>query len=140
MEVAVLPSLPVIPDRVKLLHGFMVSLAVARKKMQAEIFSLKIKSRLSPLPVDRQSSRCHEPLELIVSHQYNTESKSGLQHYQISSKNAHMETPGYWDVFTGKSDLSPFSNISEYLSGGSSDLFQASETFFFSQTKFFSSL
>lgn len=78
MEVAALPSLLLIPDRVKLLRGFTVSLAVARRKMQPEIFSLKIKSRLSPRAVDRQSSRCHEPLELMTVSQYNIQSKSGL--------------------------------------------------------------
>lgn len=72
MKVAALPSLPLI-TAVKLLHGFTVSLAVARRKMQAKIFSLKIKSRLSSLAVHGQSSRCHEPQELTVSHHYNIE-------------------------------------------------------------------
>lgn len=76
-KVAALPALPLRPE-VKLLHGFTVSLAVARRKMQAGIFSVKIKSRFSPLAVDGQSSRCHEPWELTVSHHYSIESKSGL--------------------------------------------------------------
>lgn len=93
-KITVLPSFLPIPE-VKLLQlcGNMASLclAVARGKTQAEIFSLKIRSRLSPLAIDRQSSTSHEPQGLTLSQQYSI--KSELLYYQISFRNSHAETP-----------------------------------------------
>lgn len=100
-----------------------MSLAVGRGKMRAETFSLKIRSRLSPLAIDRQSSRSHVPQELTVSHQYYIESKSELYHYQISSVSeipllrlqgirkfslgrvVNLFFPKHWNISPGSSGL-----------------------------------